>query len=156
MKNLIILFLLSPLVCLAQLGYKDLTFLAHNKVDKNIEYIQHKGYVFRQEKTTGDGTKQVYYEKGKLSRTMIIMRILNNQSVVISYVPEDKNNFENIQNEINKTGFNLIDSTSSERDSCFSYQSKEYFTKLCEVQFPGSSEKSYNITFYRKDASLNN
>jgi hypothetical protein len=138
---------------MAQLNYKDLTFLANNKVDKNIEYIKQKGYVFRQERTTGDGTKQVYYEKGKLSRTMVVMRILNNLSVVISYVPEDQNNFESIQNEINKTGFNLIDSTSSDKDSCSSYQSKEYFTKFCEVQFPGSTEKSHNITFYRRDIS---
>ncbi|MCS4301380.1 MULTISPECIES: hypothetical protein [Chryseobacterium] len=156
MKNLIFLFLLSPLACMAQLNYKDLTFLANNKIDKNIKYIQNKGYTFRQEKVTGDGTKQVYYEKGKLSQTMVVMRILNNLSVVVSYVPENKNNFENIQNEVNKTGFNLIDSTSSDRDSCTSYQSKEYFTKLCEVQFPGSSEKSHNITFYRNDIASNN
>ncbi len=143
-------------MCLAQLNYKDLAFLANNKIDKNTEYIKGKGYTFRQEKTTGDGTKQVYYEKGKLSRTMVVMRVLNNLNVVISYVPENKNNFENIQNEINKTGFNLLDSTSSDRDTCSSYQSKDYFIKLCEVQFPGSSEKSHNITFYRKDVASNN
>ena len=74
--------------------HNDLSFLADNKIDKNIEYIQNKGYTFRQERTTSDGTKQVYYEKGKLTNTMIVMRILNNSSVVISYIPEDKNNFE--------------------------------------------------------------
>lgn len=151
MKNLIFILLLSPLLCTAQLNYKDLTFLANNKIDKNIEYIQNKGYTFRQEKTTGDGTKQVYYEKGKLSRTMVVMRVLNSLSVVISYVPEDNNNFESIQNEINKTKFNMTGSTSSDRDTCSSYQSEEYFAKLCEVKFPGSSETSHNITFYRKD-----
>ena len=151
MKNLLLFLLLSPFWCIAQLNYKDLSFLASNKIDKNIEYIKNKGYTFRQERTTGDGTKQVYYEKGKLSRTMVVMRILDNQSVVISYVPEDKNNFENIQNEIHTTGLNLEGSTSSDKDVCSSYQSKEYFAKLCVVKFPGASETSYNITFYRKD-----
>lgn len=151
MKNFIILFLVFPLFCMAQLTYNDLTFLANNKINKNIEHIQNKGYTFREERTTGDGTKQVYYEKGKLSRTMVVMRVLDNQSVVLSYVPENMSNFESIRNEINKTGFQFLESTHSDKDDCSSYQSKEYFAKLCEVKFPGSTDTSYNITFYSKN-----
>lgn len=151
MKNFILLFLLSPLFCIAQLNYKDLTFLAANKIDKNVEYIQSKGYSLREERTTGDGTKQVYYEKGKLSRTMVVMRVLNNQNTVLSYVPENMSNFESIRNDINKAEFQFLESTHSERDDCSSYQSKDYFAKLCEIKFQGSTETSYNITFYRKD-----
>lgn len=156
MKNFIILLLLSPLFCIAQLTYNDLTFLANNKIDKNLDFIQSKGYAFREERTTGDGTKQIYYEKGKLSRSMIVMRVLDNQNIVLSYIPENRSNFESIQNEINKTGFQFLESTHSDRDKCSSYQSKDYFAKLCAVKFSESAETSYNITFYRRIIFYNN
>lgn len=156
MKKLIFLFVLSPILGIAQLSYEDLTYLANNKADNNIKYIQEKGYTYRQEREIGDGTKQLYYEKGKLSSTLVVMRVGRNSNVVLSYVPEDKINFESIQNKVKKAGYNLIKSTSSEKDSCNSYESKEYFTKLCEVKFSDKAEKSYNITFYRNNIDLNN
>ena len=141
---------------MAQLNFTDLTFLANNKFDKNVEYLQSKGYSFRQERPTEDGSKQVYYEKGKMNRTMFVMRVGRNSNVILSYVPEDKSNFTALKNDLDKKGFKLSDSTSSDKDQCSSYKSKEYFAKLCEVQFPNVAEKSYNVTFYRNGIDLNN
>ena len=155
MKRLAGLFLLLPLFGLAQLNITDLTFLANNKFDKNVEYLQTKGYHFREERSIADGSKQMYYEKGKLNRTMLVMRVGTNSNVVLSYVPEDKNNFTTLKTALDKKDFKLSDSSSSEKDQCSSYKSKEYFAKLCEVQFPNVAEKSYNITFYRNGISLN-
>ncbi len=156
MKKLTSLFLLLPILGMAQLNFTDLTFLANNKFDKNVEYLQSKGYSFRQERPTEDGSKQVYYEKGKMNRTMFVMRVGRNSNVILSYVPEDKSNFTALKNDLDKKGFKLSDSTSSDKDQCSSYKSKEYFAKLCEVQFPNVAEKSYNVTFYRNGIDLNN
>lgn len=154
MKKLLLLLILVPTFGLAQLNYKDLSFLANNKIDKNIEYIKNQGYTFRQEKTASDGTKQVYYEKGKLNSTMVVMRILSNSNVVISYVPEDKKNFVSIKKEILNKKYTLINSTSTNRDKCTKFQSKEYFSKLCEIIFPNESNVAYNITFYKNNVDL--
>ena len=156
MKKLTSLFLLLPILGMAQLNFTDLTFLANNKFDKNVEYLQSKGYSFRQERPTEDGSKQVYYEKEKMNRTMFVMRVGRNSNVILSYVPEDKSNFTALKNDLDKKGFKLSDSTSSDKDQCSSYKSKEYFAKLCEVQFPNVAEKSYNVTFYRNGIDLNN
>ena len=84
MKKLTSLFLLLPILGMAQLNFTDLTFLANNKFDKNVEYLQSKGYSFRQERPTEDGSKQVYYEKGKMNRTMFVMRVGRNSNVILS------------------------------------------------------------------------
>ena len=156
MKKFIYIMLFFPFMGVAQLNYEDLIFLANNKANNNITYIQKKGFTFRQDREIGDGTKQLYYEKGKLNKTMLVLRVGENSNVVISYVPEDKNNFESIQNKIKKAGYDLIKTTSGENDKCNSYESKEYFSKFCEVQFSGNPSTSYNITFYKNDIDLKN
>ena len=153
MKKLLIL-LLAPFFGFAQLNLIDLKNMANQKADFSIDYIKQKGYSYRQERDIPDGTKQLYYEKGKLSRTLVVLKVGPNSNNLIVYVPETATNYNEILNSVKKDNFQLINTTSGEMDNCSEYQSKEYFTKLCEIQFPNQSEKSYNITFYRNGMDL--
>jgi hypothetical protein len=154
MKNMFFLLLLFPCMGIAQLNYEDLKFLADNKADKNIEYIKNKGYILKSSRDIDDGTKMMYYEKSKLSKTLIALRIGSRLSNILSYVPENKTNFDDILNIVKKSNFKKIDSNSTDKDSCYKYESSEYFSKFCEVKFSNSNEISYNITFYRNDVDL--
>lgn len=155
MKTMFFLLLLFPCMGIAQLNYEDLKFLADNKADKNMDYIKNKGYTLKSSRDIDDGTKMMYYEKSKLSKTLIALRIGPKNSNILSYVPEDKTNFDEIFNSVKKSNFKKTDFTSTDKDSCYKYESADYFSKFCEVKFSNTNETSYNITFYRNDTDLN-
>ena len=107
MKKLLIL-LLAPFFGFAQLNLIDLKNMANQKADFSIDYIKQKGYSYRQERDIPDGTKQLYYEKGKLSRTLVVLKVGPNSNNLISYVPETATNYNEILNSVKKDNFQLM------------------------------------------------
>ena len=154
MKKILFLFFMTPFFGLAQLSYNDLQYLADHKSDKNIDYITKKGYTYRSEREIGDGSKNLYYEKGKLSSTLVVMRVGPKLNNLISYVPETEANYNAILNSVKDAKFQLSDSTVGKNDKCSIYTSTLYYSKFCEVKFSKDANTSYNITFYRSDVHL--
>ena len=154
MKKILLFLLLFPCFGMAQLSYSDLKYLANNKSDLNIEYIKNKGYSYREERDIPDGTKQLYYEGGKLSKTLVVLKVGSNSNNLIVYVPETEANYREILDATKKDNYTFIETISGEIDTCNTYQSKEYFVKFCEIQFPNEPNKAYNITFYKRGIDL--
>ena len=87
MKKILFLFLILPSLGFSQSNLNELKFLADNKNDVNLQFIKKKGFVYREEKDIGDGTKKLIYEKNDFSNSLIVMRVDKKGENLITYVP---------------------------------------------------------------------